>query len=134
MRTKAKAAFKNTAWDEKPYIEMGETSKMTRATVTMSYKGDMEGDTAQEFLMYYREDGTGVFTALERLVGSVGGKQGTVVFQHEGTFDPKAVYGKWTVIPNSGTDELTGLRAEATYELSGHSDDGYPIDFEYWFE
>jgi hypothetical protein len=44
------------------------------------------------------------------------------------------VYGKWTVIPNSGTDELAGLCAESTYELTGHSDEGYPIDFEYWFE
>lgn len=134
MRTKASAKFKTEKWDEKAFLEMGETSKMTRCSVEMSFTGDMKGDSVQEYVMYYREDGTGVFTVLERFVGSIGDKSGSIILQHEGTFDPKAVWGKWTVVPNSGTDGLKGLCAEASYELSGHSEEGYPFTFEYWSE
>ncbi len=45
MTTRATATFKVNSWDEKPYDEMEGGPKLTRATVTKSFSGDIEGES-----------------------------------------------------------------------------------------
>jgi hypothetical protein len=133
MKTKAHATFAMISWDEKPYIEMENGAKMTKTTVMYTYAGDIEGESHLEYLMAYNEGGeTGTDVGLERIVGSLGGKKGSFVIQHNGEFDKLAVREKWFVVPGSATGELKGLRAEGTIDLSGHME-RYPTDFEYEF-
>jgi len=44
MKTHAKATFALNGWAEKPYNEMNGLPKLTRATVTKSYQGDITGE------------------------------------------------------------------------------------------
>src|SRR5436190_14784628 len=87
LKTHAKATFALNAWDEKPYNEMNGLPKLTRVSVTKSYQGDIKGEGKLEYLMMYRDDGSASFIGLERVVGSVGGRSGSFVLQHGGTFE-----------------------------------------------
>ena len=65
----ANARFAIKTWDEKPYSETPGEPKLTRASVTKTFSGDVEGDGQVEYLMMYRSDGSASFVGLERVVG-----------------------------------------------------------------
>ena len=86
MSTHATAVFEIKTWDEKPYQEIEGGSKLTRASVTKTYRGNITGDATSESLMFYRADGSAVFAGLERIVGSIGGRAGSFVLQVSGPY------------------------------------------------
>ena len=55
--------------------------------------------------MAYAPDKTATFVGIERIKGTVGGKRGSLVLLHEGTFEGGAATATLRVV--SGTDELT---------------------------
>jgi hypothetical protein len=127
------ATFATLKWDESAYLELEDGSKCTRSTNVYSYDGDITGDSNLEYLMFYRPDKTGSAVGIEYINGTLGGKRGSFVLQHEGTFDLTGVQLTWKVVPGSGTGELVGLRGTGTIVLDGHAE-RYPTDFEYSFE
>jgi hypothetical protein len=132
MSTHATATFEMKSWNEKPYNEIEGLPKLTRASVTKSFKGDIEGEGTLEYLMMYRADGSASFVGLERIVGRFGGRSGSFVLQHSGTFEGGVAKATYFVVPGSGTGELRGLRGEGSF-ASGHAQD-YPMTLDYDFE
>jgi hypothetical protein len=133
MTSQPKVTFSLKNWDEKPYNEVPGELKMTRSSVAYTYQGNIEGESTLDYLMVYREDDSGNFVGLERVIGRVGGRSGSFVLQHSGTFNKSAVSGTFFVVPHSGTGELTNLRGEGKIELAGHAE-RYPMIFKYDFE
>jgi hypothetical protein len=134
MSAHATAVFEVKTWDEKPYQEIEGGSKLTRASVTKAYRGDITGDATSESLMFYHPDGSAVFTGLERIVGAIGGRAGSFVLQGSGIYRDGTATCDCTVVPDSGSGELRGLRGEGRY-VAGHSD--YPnvaFTLDYTFE
>ncbi len=132
MTTRATATFKVNSWDEKPYDEMEGGPKLTRATVTKSFSGDIEGESTVEYLMIHGTDGSADFVGVERVVGRVGDRSGSFVLRHTGTFEGGTATASWTVVRGSGTGELTGLRGDGGFS-SAHAE-SYPVTFDYDFE
>jgi hypothetical protein len=132
MKTHAKATFALNAWDEKPYNEIHGAPKLTRASVTKSYQGDITGEGKLEYLMMYRDDGSASFLGLERVVGSVGGRSGSFVLQHSGTFKGGVATVTLVVVPGSGTGDLRGLRGNGEFAV-GHQQP-YSMTLDYDFE
>lgn len=129
MKKHASATFEIKNWEEKPYGEIAASPKLTRVSVTKSYKGDIEGEGKLEYLMAYGHDGSASFVGIERLAGRVGDKHGNFVFQHVGTFKDGIAKSTWSVVPNSGTGDLQGLRGEVNSAL-GHAKN-YPVELNY---
>jgi Protein of unknown function (DUF3224) len=103
-------------WSEKPYHEEGEAKvKLTRANVATIFQGDITGQGFAEYLMCYRDQSSGNFVGLERIVGSVGGKTGSIVTQLTGTFGTDQLHADWAVVPGSGRGGLATLRGQGTY-------------------
>ena len=69
MKHTANARFAIKTWDTEPYSEGLDLPKLTRASVTKTFTGDLEGDGRVEYLMVYRADGSAAFVGLERVVG-----------------------------------------------------------------
>lgn len=131
MSTHAAAVFEVKTWDERPYQEIEGGSKLTRASVTKSYRGDITGDATSESLMFYRADGTAAFTGLECVVGAIGGRAGSFVLQVTGTYRDQKATCDCAVIPDSGTGELAGLRGVGQY-VATHADyPNVPITLDY---
>jgi hypothetical protein len=115
MSTRASATFQVVKWEEKPYHEAAEEPKLTRATVTKTFTGDLEGSTALEYLMMHRPDGSASFVGLERVEGKLAGKAGTFVLEHRGTYEEGTARAICRVLPGSGTGALAGLTGEGGF-------------------
>jgi hypothetical protein len=119
MKKRANARFAIKSWDEKPYSEGQDQPKLTRASVTKTYTGDIEGDAQVEYLMMYRSDGSAAFVGLERVVGRLGGKIGSFVLQRTGVFEGGQAKESYFVIPGSATGDLRGLAGDGSSAV-GH--------------
>jgi Protein of unknown function (DUF3224) len=108
------ATFEIGGWDEAPFDEAVGVAKLTRASVTKTYHGDIEATSATEWLMAYQPDKTATFVGLERIRGTIGGRHGSLVLQHAGTFAGGAATGELTVV--SGTDELKGAAGSGSFK------------------
>jgi hypothetical protein len=105
----ADGTFTVGAWDENTYAELDGKGKLTRATVTFEFSGDVAAQGTWGAVMCYREDGTVVFTGMQSMAGQVGGRSGTFALLTEGSFEGGEARTSWTVIDGSGTGELAGL-------------------------
>jgi uncharacterized protein DUF3224 len=119
MKKSATARFAIKSWDEKPYSEGQDLPKLTRASVTKTFTGDIEGEGQVEYLMMYRPDGSAAFVGLERVTGRVGGKTGSFVLQRIGVFENGQAKESYSVIAGSATGELQGLRGDGSSAV-GH--------------
>jgi hypothetical protein len=57
------------------------------------------------------------YVAIERVIGTLGGKPGTFVLQHNGVMDRGGGSLTVTVVPDTGTGELAGLRGKMSIEI-----------------
>jgi hypothetical protein len=130
MKKSANALFAIKSWDEKPYNEGQDLPKLTRATVTKTYTGDVAGEGQVEYLMMYRSDGSATFVGLERVVGEIGGKRGTFVLQRTGVFEDGVAKESYAVIPGSGTGELRGLVADGSSSVGHGMEHPFTLSYE----
>ena len=82
--------------------------------------------------MTYTSDDEATFVGIERIVGSLGGRSGSFVLQHSGTYDGEKATAEWEVLQGSGTDELEGLTGSGGFS-SSHAEE-YEITLDYHFE
>jgi hypothetical protein len=129
MKHIANSQFTIKSWDEKPYSEGQDQPKLTRATVSKTFGGDIAGEGHVEYLMMYRGDGSATFVGLERVVGHLEGKSGSFVLQRTGVFENGVAKESYFVVPGSGTGELRGLRGEGTSAV-GHGAE-HPLTLNY---
>lgn len=81
-----------------------------RWTIDKQIHGELEATSKGE--MIASSDGTkgsGAYSALELVTGTLNGRAGTFVLQHTGTMTKTSQQLLITVVPESGTGELTGL-------------------------
>jgi hypothetical protein len=129
MKNSANARFAIKSWDERPYSEGQDLPRLTRASVSKTYSGDIEGEGQVEYLMMYRGDGSATFVGLERVVGRIGAKTGTFVLQRIGVFESGEAKESYSVVPDSGTGELAGLRGDGSSAV-GHGTE-HPFSLNY---
>lgn len=111
------------SWDEKPYRELDDGSKFTRAEVTLAGTGDgLESGTFQS-VMYYRPDGTTAYVSVMQLSGTIAGRSGSFVLRGNGDFDGTTARGAMEIVDGSGTAGLAGITGTAR-SVSTHAD--YP--------
>jgi hypothetical protein len=119
MKKSANARFAIKSWDERPYSEGQDLPRLTRASVIKTFTGDIEGEGQVEYLTMYRSDGSAAFVGLERVVGRIGGRTGTLVLQRIGVFESGQAKESYSIIPGSATGELEALRGDGSSAV-GH--------------
>jgi hypothetical protein len=126
----ATARFAIKSWDEKGYSEGQDLPRLTRASVTKSFTGDIEGEGQVEYLMMYRSDGSATFVGLERVSGRIGARAGTFVLQRMGVFEGGQARESYSVIPGSATGQLRGLRGEGTSAVGHGTEHPFMLEYE----
>jgi hypothetical protein len=129
MSTQASATFQVTNWEEKPFNQIPGGAKLTRATVTKVFRGELEGDATVEYLMVHRTDGTAAFVGVEHVIGKLSGKPGAFVLEHEGTFENGKAKATCRVVTGTGTGELEGLEGRGHFEAEG-KEAPFALDYE----
>ena len=130
MRKSANARFAIKTWDETPYSEGQDQPRITRASVTKAYTGDIEGEGQVEYLMMYRSDGSATFVGLERVAGRIGGKAGTFVLQRIGNFESGQATESYSVIPGSATGDLKGLLGDGSSAVGHGMEHPFSLSYE----
>ena len=62
--------------------------------------------------------GSGAYVAIERVSGTLQGRTGTFVLQHTGTMNHGVPQLSITIVPDSGTGELTGISGKLNITIS----------------
>jgi len=95
-----------------------ESANLGRMTIDKQFQGDLEATSLGEMLSAMGQvQGSAGYVAIERVTGSLHGKQGSFVLQHYGIMDRGAPQMTITVVPDSGTDALAGLSGSMQIQI-----------------
>lgn len=101
-----------------------------RLFLDKQFHGDLEGTSKGQMLGSINEQvkGSGAYVALELVTGTLNGRKGSFILQHNGTMQGGNSTLNVAVVPDSGTDELTGLAGKMTIIIAGRD---HSYEFEY---
>lgn len=100
-----------------------------RMTIDKQFHGDLNATSQGQMLAVQTGvKGSAGYVAMERVTGTLQGRSGSFVLQHTGTMNRGAPTLSVTVVPDSGTDQLTGLSGRMNIIIAGgkHS---YEFDY-----
>jgi hypothetical protein len=104
-------------------------SALSRLAIDKQFHGDLEATSQGEMLAAGTSvEGSAGYVAIERVNGTLRGHRGSFVLQHSGTMTRGAPQLIITVVPDSGTGELTGLAGAMTITIA---DGKHSYAFEY---
>lgn len=87
--------------------------KLSRLNLDKSFHGDLEATSKGEMISAVTTvKGSAGYVALEQVSGKLLGKEGSFVLMHYGTMDKGQQKLILEVVPDSGTDDLTGLKGQ----------------------
>lgn len=103
-----------------------------RRTLDKQFQGDLEASSCGEMLAVMTAvEGSMAYVALEKVTGTLAGKQGSFVLQHASQMVRGKPFQSIRVVPDSGTDELIGLEGEMQIDIR---DGEHYYHFEYNFK
>jgi hypothetical protein len=129
--THARSTFAVKSWDEPTLSEVDGHLKITRATVAFAYSGDLEGESAMQYLMLYRDNGSASVIGMERITGRLSGRSGSFVLRHQGGYADGTASGDFEVIDGSASGELTGLRGQGVAVARQDGSTEFAFDYEF---
>jgi hypothetical protein len=87
-----------------------EDSPIGRMLIDKQIHGDLEATSKGQMLAFSTEvKGSAGYVAMERVTGTLHGRTGSFVLQHNATMNRGVPQLSITVVPDSGTGQLTGL-------------------------
>lgn len=127
----ASATFEIKSWDEETFEEYDDGRKLTEAVVTKLFTGDVEGESTLRYLMAYDAEGEAIFVGIERVVGQLGDRSGSLVLQHSGTYQAGVATGTLIVVPGAGTGDLGDLRGQGGFSVKEGQTFGFTLQYEF---
>jgi hypothetical protein len=110
MTQHASGPFDVKLLPQKPDSDVAEAAKLGRMSLDKQFHGDLEASSKGEMIATQTEvKGSAGYVAMERVTGTLAGRRGSFVLQHSATMNRGVPELSITVVPDSGTDELTGL-------------------------
>jgi len=112
-----------------PQDDKSGDAALGRMTLDKQYHGDLEAIGKGQMLTAGTDvKGSGAYVAIERVTGTLRGGTGSFVLQHSGTMTQGVPHLTITVVPDSGTGQLTGIAGKMNINIA---DGKHSYDFEY---
>ena len=90
-----------------------------RMSIHKQFHGDLEGESKGQMLTAMSGvQGSAGYVAIEKVTGKLQGRAGSFALQHSGTMTRGAPELTVTVVPDSGTERLTGLAGRMTIRIT----------------
>lgn len=101
-----------------------------RMSLDKQYHGDLEATAKGEMLTGLTAiKDSGVYVAVERVSGSLHGRRGTFMLYHTGVMTRGAQDLRITVVPDSGTGDLTALTGTLAIDITPDGKHTYTLDY-----
>ena len=95
-----------------------ENSMLARLSIDKQFHGDLEATSKGEMLSAGTSvEGSAGYVAIERVTGKLHNRTGSFVLQHSATMNRGVPQLSITVVPDSGTDQLTGLAGKMNINI-----------------
>lgn len=111
-----------------PPDETPDDNSRGRMLLEKQIHGDLEGVSKGQMLTGMGDAGSAVYVAIERITGTLHGHKGSFMLHHTGIATSAGQQLTITVIPDSGSDELNGIKGTMTITITGKQ---HFYDFEY---
>lgn len=106
------------------------SANIGRMSIDKQFHGDLEGTSQGEMLSAMTDvKGSAGYVAIERVTGTLQGRIGSFVLQHNGTMNRGEPQLSVTVVPDSGTGDLAGLAGKLNIRIDGKQH-FYEFDYE----
>jgi len=97
-----------------------DTGGFGRLSIDKTFSGDLTGSSKGQMVgAFTAVEGSAGYVALERVTGTLNRKKGSFILQHSGTMKKGVSTLLVTVVPDSGTEELTGLAGTMEIIIEG---------------
>ncbi len=103
--------------------DLGEDAAVGLMTLDKKYAGPLEAKSSGKMLaMQSGVEGSAGYVAMERVTGKLDDKEGSFALMHFGIMDRGTPTLNIKIVPDSGTDDLTGITGSMTIvmENGGH--------------
>ncbi|MFV2056304.1 MAG: DUF3224 domain-containing protein [Thiohalomonadales bacterium] len=112
------------------FYTQGESGiNLGRMSIDKTFYGELAATSKGEMLSAMTSvQGSAGYVAIEQVVGDLSGKQGSFVLQHFGTMDKGKDSLVLEVLPDSGSDELSGLVGKMSIQIE---EEQHYYEFEY---
>ena len=128
MTTKAVGTFEVKMTPQAPDEAGG--SAIGRMLLDKKFHGDLEAASNGQMLAFSGSvAGSAGYVAVEQVTGVLNGHSGTFVFLHRGVMTRGAPDLTITVVPDSGTGELTGLTGRMDIEIAADGKHSYAFKY-----
>ena len=106
-----------------------ESAKLGRNTLDKTFHGDLSAHSVGEMLAAMTEvKGSAGYVAIERVSGTLVGRQGSFVLMHSGVMNRGTPQLTVQVVPDSGTQDLIGLTGQMGIQINA-GQHVYTFDF-----
>lgn len=117
MTRHARGVFTVTATPQ-PHVEGVGDPGIDRMALHKRFEGDMVGEARGQMLAFRAGvEGSAGYVAMDVVEATIEGRHGSFVLQHGGTMDRGAPQLLVSVVPDSGTGALAGIRGTLAIEI-----------------
>jgi hypothetical protein len=117
MTTHASGSFE-VQLSPQPLADSAEDAARARMSIDKQFYGDLEATSKGEMLTAGTDvQGSAGYVAIERVSGTLHGRSGTFILQHNGIMNRGAPQLTITVVPDSGTGQLAGLAGKMAINI-----------------
>ena len=127
LTARASGTFQPDVKPLAPYNTSAEAG-LGRFSIDKKFHGDLEATSKGEMLSAGKPTGSGAYVAIEYVTGTLNGRKGSFALQHTGIMNRGTPTLTVSVVPDSGTGELTGLAGTMNIILEG-SKHSYVFDY-----
>jgi len=107
-----------------------EAAQLGRLSIDKQFHGDLEATSLGEMLSAGTAvPGSAGYVAIERVSGTLHGRQGSFVLMHYGLMERGTPSLRVSVVPDSGTGELAGIKGELAIRIEQGRHE-YTFDYE----
>lgn len=87
-------------------------------SIDKKFQGELDAEsTGQMLAAGTNVSGSAGYVAIEKVTGTLNGKKGSFILQHTGIMTRGTPQLTVTILPDSGTDELTGISGEMSIKI-----------------
>lgn len=126
----AKGTFDTANWTPQPHYDDRDGVTLGIVTMTKTFQGDLTGTSLVTLLVASTpvEDSRS-YVAMERIDCTLDGRAGSFTVQHSAASDRGGKDLRITVVPDSGTGELRGIRGTMDIVIAPDGSHSYTFDY-----
>jgi hypothetical protein len=113
-----------------PQTDANSDGSIGRMTIDKQFHGELEATSVGQMLSAMSSvKGSAGYVAIEKVTGTLNGRKGTFVLQHNATMDRGKPELNIIVVPDSGTGELEGLKGTMHIDIAAGGKHSYKFDY-----